>query len=506
MPGHAIRQDDDVLDTWFSSALWPHSTLGWPEATPELAYYYPTSVLITSRDIITLWVARMVLTGLYNVGDVPFRDVFIHPKILDGFGETMSKTKGNGVDPLDVIDKFGADAMRFALAHMTTDTQDVRMPVEFECPNCKGLIEQTKKNRVLARVECKHCGKPFSTQWAKAPADVALPRGAVVSERFELARNFCNKLWNAARFAQMNLDGYAPAPTSDAELAVEDRWLLSRLASVTGEVTAALESFRFGDAARILYDFAWNEFCSFYVEMAKSRLAAPDTRPAAQRVLADALDRLMRLLHPIVPFVTEEIWQLLGTVAPSRGLEQPAPAAESVMIAPWPAADARRIDRAIEAQFALFQQVLSGLREIRSRQNVPPKTPIRFSVRCDDATRGLLEPMRPYFHSMAGATATAWGADARPPAASASVAGAGWEVFVDLEHLIDVEAEIARGEKELARLVGAVAAKQKQLANENFVSRAPEAVIRKERDALAQLEEQHAAAAARLAAFARKRR
>ena len=243
-----------------------------------MKYYYPTSTLITGRDIITLWVARMVLTGLYNVGDVPFRDVFIHPKILDGFGETMSKTKGNGVDPLDVIDKFGADALRFALAHMTTETQDVRMPVDFECPHCHTLIEQTKKNRVLARVECKKCGQPFSTQWAKKPEDVALPRGPVVSERFELARNFCNKLWNAARFSLMNLEGYTPAAVKDSDLAIEDRWILSRLATVTRQTTAALEGFHFADASRTLYDFAWNEFCSFYVEMAKARLGDPVPR------------------------------------------------------------------------------------------------------------------------------------------------------------------------------------------------------------------------------------
>ena len=250
LPGRKLTQDPDVLDTWFSSALWPHSTLGWPEQTPELAYYYPTSTLVTSRDIITLWVARMVLTGLYNVGDVPFREVFIHPKILDGFGEGMSKTKGNGVDPLDIIDKFGADALRFALAHMTTETQDVRMPVEFECPHCQTLIEQTKKNRILARVECKKCGQPFSTQWAKKPEDLALPRGAVVSERFEVARNFCNKLWNASRFTLSNLEGYTPAPVAGGELAIEDRWILSRLTTVAGQATEALEAYHFGDAAR----------------------------------------------------------------------------------------------------------------------------------------------------------------------------------------------------------------------------------------------------------------
>src|SRR5690606_32710050 len=174
-----LERDPDVLDTWFSSALWPHSTLGWPEQTPELEYFYPTSTLITSRDIITLWVARMVLMGLNNTGQVPFREVFIHPKILDGMGETMSKSKRNGADPLDIIDKFGPDALRFGLAWLATETQDVRMPVQYECPHCEKLIDQTKRNRSQPRIDCPHCGNGFSTQWAESPADLALPRGAV---------------------------------------------------------------------------------------------------------------------------------------------------------------------------------------------------------------------------------------------------------------------------------------------------------------------------------------
>ena len=241
-PGLPLLQEADVLDTWFSSALWPHSTLGWPEQTPELAYFYPTSVLITSRDIITLWVARMVLTGLNNMGEVPFREVFIHPKILDGYGETMSKSKGNGVDPLDVIEKFGPDALRFGLAYLCTETQDVRMPVQFECPHCQALIDQTKENRERPRIVCKKCGGEFSTQWARSEEDKSLPRGAVVSERFEQARNFINKLWNAARFSLLNLNGYEPGIVTDEELAVEDRWVLSRLATVTTQVTESLES------------------------------------------------------------------------------------------------------------------------------------------------------------------------------------------------------------------------------------------------------------------------
>ena len=206
--GTRIRKSLDVLDTWFSSALWPISTLGWPDETPELKKFYPTSALVTSRDIITLWVARMVLAGLYNKGEVPFHEVYITPKILDGYGETMSKSKGNGVDPLDVIEKFGADALRFGIAYLATDTQDVKLPVGYECPHCQAqILAQTKKNRVLPRIECEKCGKPFSTQWAEKPEDKALPRGAMVSERFELGRNFANKLWNAARFSLINLEG-----------------------------------------------------------------------------------------------------------------------------------------------------------------------------------------------------------------------------------------------------------------------------------------------------------
>ncbi len=495
-----FTRDPDVLDTWFSSALWPHSTLGWPEETPELKFYYPTSTLVTSRDIITLWVARMVLTGLYNLGEVPFRDVFIHPKILDGFGEGMSKSKGNGVDPLDVIDKFGADALRFALCHMTTETQDVRMPVDFECPHCQALIEQTKKNRVQPRVECKKCGKPFSTQWASKPADVALPRGAVTSERFELARNFCNKLWNASRFVLMNLEGYEPAPVAAKQLAVEDRWLLSRLATVTGEVTAALEGYHFADASRVLYDFAWNEFCSFYVEMVKSRLADPAARPVAQRMLAHTLDVLLRLLHPMVPFITEEVWQLLGQAAPERGLDRPALAAASIMIAPWPAAYTAHQDGEIEARFALFQQVLGGLREIRSRQNIP-KTPLNFVAICDPKETALLQPMEPYFATMANAHATGWGPTAKPPATSSGFRAGEVEVLVDLAGLVDVGAEIARKEKELAAKQTAVAAKEKQLGNQSFVSRAPSEVVAKERAALEGLKQQVQSLIADLAAL-----
>ncbi len=487
IPGHKIEREMDVLDTWFSSALWPHSTLGWPEKSPELEYYYPTSVLITSRDIITLWVARMVLTGLFNVGDVPFRDVFIHPKILDGFGETMSKSKGNGVDPLDVIEKFGADSLRFALAYLTTETQDVRMPVEFECPHCGDHVEQTRKNRILPRIKCPHCKADFSTQWANSEADQALPRAAVVSERFELARNFCNKLWNASRFAMMNLSGYTPGQVSIQEMAVEDRWILSRLSTVTRKVTEALDQYHYAEAARELYDFAWDEFCSFYLEMVKTRLQDDDQRVVAQRVLAHTLDSLLRLLHPMIPFITEEVWHLLADVAAERGIDNPAAAAESAMIAAWPVANASHEDSEIEARFARFSEVLKGLREIRSRQNIAPKVHIEFSVRTDADTVALLQPMASYFESLANAKATAWGMDVEAPTPNATFNLTGIDVYVDLKGLIDVSAEIDRTQKELSKLESLIAGKEKKLSNKNFVDRAPADVVQKERENLDEL-------------------
>jgi valyl-tRNA synthetase len=539
-----FEQDESVLDTWFSSALWPHSTLGWPEKTRALDYWYPTSVLITSRDIITLWVARMVLTGLNNMGEVPFREVFIHPKILDGYGETMSKSKGNGVDPIDIIDKFGADSLRFGLAALTTETQDVRMSVQFECPHCQSLLDQTKKNRELPRIACPKCGKEFSTQWARSEADKALPRAAVVSERFEVARNFMNKLWNAARFVLINLaekdgkevpsskfqvpsldTGNLEPGTWNLELTTEDRWLLSRLATVTAGVTETLEKYHYADAAKLLYDFAWDEFCSFYVEIAKARLADEAARPTVQRVLAHALDTLLRLLHPMMPFITEEIWQQLNKVAPERHVGWAVPTKTGqdgtavgtahaatpkvgtaypttwLIKAAWPQADLRWQDREIESRFAVFQQALGAVREIRSRQNIATREPLEFCIKCDSGTAALLEPMKPYFRSMTNATATGFGLDVTIPPTHAKSALPGLEIYVNLAGFIDVKAELAKNEQQEQKLLGLIKAKEGKLRNESFVSRAPANVVQAERDGLAQLQEQLASVRAALAAL-----
>jgi valyl-tRNA synthetase len=504
--GKPLVRDPDVLDTWFSSALWPHSTLGWPAATPELAAFYPTSTLVTSRDILTLWVARMVIMGVFDTGEIPFREVSIHPKILDRYGETMSKSKGNGVDPVDVIEALGADALRFALAGMATETQDVRMPVDFQCPSCGHLVEQTTGNRTKPRLDCPKCGKPFRTQWAASEADLALPRGPAVSEKFEAGRNFSNKLWNATRFVLMNLEGLPVGRLSSDDVLrdapLEDRWLASRLASVAREAGRAIDEYRYAELARILYGFAWDEFCSAYLELSKSRLADPAHRDRARAMLLLGLDTILRLLHPIMPFVTEEIWQHLRAVAGDRRMpwdDPAAPLAETLMTARWPEPPADWLDEPTERQFGTFLAVVGGIREIRARQNVPPRTRVPAAIRCPADLAGLLEPMRGAITSMATVALGEIGPAAALSPGATSAAAAGCELLVDLAELVDVEAEIARLEKDCGKTEGFIAAKEAKLANEKFIGRAPAEVVAAERAQLAELQDRLAKGRAALA-------
>ncbi len=516
-------QEEDVLDTWFSSALWPHATLGWPDTdhspplnnepdssggdgNPVLDYFYPGNVLVTSRDIITLWVARMVLTGLYNLRDIPFGHVCVHAKILDGFGQTMSKTKGNGVDPMDLFDKYGTDAVRFTIASFAGENQDVRLPMAYECPHCGDTIPQANKHGLMApesinkkiknwadkpKMPCPSCKKEsqFSTPWYDA--DEGEPVARMVSERFEYGRNFANKLWNAARFGLLNLTDMKPGPVDEDSLEVEDRWVLSRLATVTKQVTEHLNVYHFDHAARTLYDFAWDEFCSFYIEMVKGRLQDDTQKETAGRVLAHTLDSLLRLLHPMMPFITEEVWQQFAKIVPERGLPEPSKATESIMTAPWPEADLARQDTAIETRFAKFQGVLGAIREIKSRQNIAPKETVEFSVRCDQETAASLEPMQGYFETMPnGGKAIGWGTDIKPPKTNATVSLQGMDVYVDLKNFIDVAAEKERLEKEHEQVLSNKTAKEKKLANSNFVDKAPERVVQDVRDSLAECIEQ----------------
>ncbi len=299
-----------------------------------------------------------------------------------------------------------------------------------------------------------------------------------------------NKLWNAARFTQINLADYTPAPVTDAELAIEDRWILSRLSTVNQQMTEALETYRFADASKTVYDFAWDEFCSFYLEITKSRMQYPASRATVQRVLAHTLDVLLRLLHPTMPFVTEEIWQNLGKVAPVRGLDEPAEAAKWIITAPWPREAVERQNAETEARFALFQQALGAIREIRSRQNIAGRLPLEFCIKCDAETARLLTPMTPYFQSMVNCTSTGFGPDVVPPTTHSKAAIARVEIFVDVKDFIDVGAEIAKNEQQQQKLSSLILSKRNKLSNESFVARAPANVVEVEREGLALAEEQ----------------
>ena len=494
---YPLERDPDVLDTWFSSGLWPHSTLGWPgpalsDRPPgpqnpewdEMRYYYPTSVLVTSRDIITLWVARMVITGLYNVKQVPFHHVYIHPKILDAFGETMSKSKGNGVDPLDIIERYGTDALRFVMVHAATETQDSRMPVFNVCPHCHTLVpvKQEHMYKRTRKVNCPSCKKPFRPGGPWESEDPELPTAKQAAEKFEMGRNFANKLWNAARFLMLNLEGYSPAAIRVEELAFEDRWILSRLAVTADAVTEQLDGYHLSDAARALYDFTWSEFCDWYVEMSKERLRDSAARPLAQRVLAGVLDAILRLVQPIMPFVTESIWQSLAEVAFERGLPTPDPSAESVVIAPWPQYPEEWKNPALEARLARMQDLVRAVREIRNRYMIDPKANLDLFVRAKESVAADLRSLAPFIQQLAGVGRLECGPGIQKPAQAASYVHADFEAYVSLEGLIDVRAEISRLEKQLAEKRKHLHGIEAKLGNDSFVSKAPAEVVEQQRN------------------------
>ncbi len=490
LESHGFEQDPDVLDTWFSSALWPHSTLGWPEHTPELAYWYPTSVLVTSRDIITLWVARMVMTGLYNIGKVPFHHVYIHPKILDGFGETMSKSKGNGIDPLDIIERYGTDALRFLMVHQATETQDSKMPVANVCPHCDTLVPIKQEHMYMRtrKVTCPNCKKPFRPGGPWPTPDPELPTAKQASERFDMGRNFANKLWNAARFLFLNLEGYKPEAIRHEDLPIEDRWILSRLATTTAMVTQHLENYRFSEVARTIYDFTWSEFCDWYVEMSKRRLQESATRPLVQRVLVGVLDGILRLVHPIMPFVAEAIWQPLNENAFERGLPVPEPAAESVVIAPWPNFPESWRDAAMETRISRMQELIRAVREVRNRYNL--KTDLDVFVRCSENIAADFRTLTPFISVLAGVGRLECGPQTAKPRQAASHVTPEFAVYTSLAGLIDVVAEKVRLEKQLAEKGKHLQAARAKLANANFVERAPADIVQQQRDLVADLQTQ----------------
>lgn len=509
-----FEQDPDVLDTWFSSALWPHATLGWPdrEHNPPLAdgaesqaadtnevldYFYPGSVLVTSRDIITLWVARMVLTGLYNMGDVPFEHVYIHPKILDGLGQTMSKSKGNGVDPLELIDKYGTDAVRFTISSLAGETQDVRLPVGYECPHCEAVTPQTKQHQEMKpmggetpSIKCGQCKKSFQfpSPWFTPDDDAAVAR--IVSDRFEYGRNFCNKLWNASRFAFMNLEGYTAGPVDDDDLQMEDRWILSRLTTTAQQVTTLLDRYQFDQATRTIRDFTWNEFCDWYLEMIKPRLRSDDARTVAQRILVHVIDTLIRLLHPFAPFITEELWHTLNQLAPVRGLSGQSEAPESVMIAAWPELPAEHCDATLEKRFERLQEIIVAVRNVRALYKISPKEPLKLFMRCSPEVAEQMQAVADQFDNLSRTMLEAAGLDVNRPGASANFSLEDADGYIPLEGLIDLDAELERQQKKAKEIQGHIAGAEKKLGNSNFVDRAPENVVNDVRDTLAGLKSQ----------------
>jgi len=500
-------QDPDVLDTWFSSALWPYSTLGWPDETADLAYYYPGSVLVTSRDIITNWVARMVLTGLYNMGDIPFDHVYIHAKILDGRGETMSKSKGNGVDPLDAVDVYGADALRYSIADMATETQDVRMPVDYRCPHCEHLTPQTKvvphnKQPIdITEVKCASCGKPFATQWASAEQKEKLGVARESSEKFEIGRNFCNKLWNSARFAFMNLEGAPCEPIDFADLAPEDRWILGQLSRTVRAAHAAIEGYHFAPAIKAIRDFFWDSFCDWYIELAKPRLREGSPEPAAQQVLAVVLDQVLRLLSPFTPFVTERLWEELNRIAPKRGLPGllDAPGSEILMTAKLPPAQGYPDleDANVLAMFEDVQQAVRGIRDLRNKCKVANKDKVTVTIRSAREHLDLITSQSHVIEAMAGVGQLDLVEQFERPRNSGTTVVGALQLFV--HDISDDDVERKRLTKELESLDKRLAGVNGKLSNAKFVENAKPEVIEAERQRKAELEQSQAAVAASLA-------
>jgi valyl-tRNA synthetase len=451
--GGGVRQDEDVLDTWFSSALWPFATLGWPvEGDPRADYFYPTTVLSTARDILFLWVARMIMQGLHFVGDVPYADVIIHPTVFNAEGKRMSKSLGTGVDPLDLMEHYGADGMRFGLMLQVTGNQDIKF----------------------------------------------------AEEKLLSSRNFANKIWNASRFVLMNLEGYAPG--EPAAETVADAWILSRLADLAARVDEGLLTYEFGDTARALYEFFWNEFCDWYIELAKGRLSAgaaesasdeaKAARLAVQRNLVFVLDRALRLLHPMMPFVTEEIWRKLP-LAPS---EQ----ADSLMVAAWPTPGSLATwrDEKAESSIQAVQEVVTAVRAVRARYSVPPKARLSVIVRAGDADGRLLTGQADVIRALAGIATLTVDVSAAKPAHSAVAVAAGSELYIPLEGLVDFAHERARVARELEAARADLETLAKKLSNEGFLAKASADIIEKDRARAAELADSVATLTAQLAELA----
>ncbi len=419
-----LVQDTDVLDTWFSSWLWPFSTFGWPEKTPELEKFYPTKVLVTASEIIFLWVARMVMAGYEFRGETPFTDVYIHGTVRDANGIKMSKSLGNGIDPLEVIDKYGADSLRISLMLATPDGQD---------------------------------------PW--------LGRNA-----FETGRNFVNKVYQVSRFVMGRLCGQPPVldTVNRDDLVIFDKWILSRLESTTEAVDKAFAEYRLNAAAKTLYNFVWDDYCSWYIELIKPDQPGVAIREGSLNVATYVLNQILKLLHPFVPFVTEEIYLQLTNGAIEKG--------NTLTFGPWPKAEGKYRDEALESLLRQIQEVVIAVRSVRAELNVPPGKKSDLHVRVNDPAFGtLLQNHIEYFRSLARVENLIVGTDVKKPQLSASAVISGAEIFIPLSGLIDLEAEKTRLQKDLESLRGALEKVSKKLANADFLANCPKEIIDKEK-------------------------
>lgn len=425
-------QDEDVLDTWFSSALWPFSTLGWPEDNDDLSRYYPTDALVTGYDIINFWVSRMIFQALEFTGEKPFKDVLIHGLVRDAEGRKMSKSLGNGVDPMDVISEYGADSLRYFLATASSPGQDLRYS----------------------------------------------------NDKVESVWNFANKIWNASRFALMNMEGmtYDQIDLSGKK-SVADSWILTRLNETIEQVTELAERYEFGEVGRSLYNFIWDDFCDWYIEMSKLPLYGEDERAKkmTRSVLAYVLDNTMRLLHPFMPFITEEIWQNL----PHEG--------ESITIAAWPTVDDSLTNQSQSSSMKLLMDVIRSVRTIRAEVQSPMSKKVPLTISAKDAnTHAVLEANAAYIERFCNPETLTIGENIVAPEKSMSAVVSGAELFMPLEGLIDIDAELARLNKELEKWAKEVKLVTGKLSNERFVSKAPEAVVAEERAKQTDYMEKHA--------------
>ena len=449
--GHHVRQDEDVLDTWFSSQLWTFATQGWPDHPEQMCGHHPTKVLVTARDIIALWVARMVMSSLYFTGEVPFHDVYIYATILAKDGSRMSKSKGNGVDPMDLMERYGADAMRYNLLTLITTNQDVRFDANID-----------KKTHAL-----------------------------IDSPRTEQAKGFVTKVWNASRFVLMNLDGYVPgAPKAETP---EDAWMLSRLARIVRESTEALEAYGFGDYARNIQSFFWNEVCDWYIELCKGRLldGGGAERLQVQRNLVFVLDVSLRLLHPVMPFVTEKVWDALPASGLGRAAADGEGDARFLMLAAWPEpADFKTfVNDVAEHDFELAKSLVSVVRSTRARYRLSPKEELDVAVRASVEDCAALEAQHDFICGVGRVGALTASVGQQKPEGAVSVVDGGLEVFVVVGGLVDLAAEVVQLRKGLAKAEGELAGVTKTLGNAGFVAKAAPAIIERKRSQQAELEQ-----------------